>query len=411
MRIFNIMLKDWMQIFRDWKSGLFLVVMPILFTVFFGLIMGAALNPEPAGDNRLPVGLYNEDLKGSLTPYIEKLLDSSSSIRLIELNDKEISNKNELVNTGEFAAIITIPSNYSADILDDRSPHWTVIVDKTTPAGQTASTAIETTINRLRGAVETARLGAEAYTDQKDFDNPAARQNFMLSSVEQALLEWEQPPLSTRRELATGDAPASGPEGKLDGFMQASSGMMVQFAIFGLITAAMVLVMERKNKTLQRMLTSPVRRWEVIAGHMLAMFVIIFIQETLLIAFGQLAFGVPYMRQPFAVFIMMVTLAWWAASLGLLISALSRSEEQVVTLSLIAMFLFASLGGAWFPLEVAGKTFAKIGHIMPTAWAMDGFQNLLMRGLGLQSIFFPAGMLSIYALAFFGLAIWRFEFE
>jgi ABC-2 type transport system permease protein len=144
---------------------------------------------------------------------------------------------------------------------------------------------------------------------------------------------------------------------------------------------------------------------------MLAMFTVIFLQETLLVTFGQLMFDVNYTRQPLAVLIMMVTLALWAASLGLLISALARGEEQVVTLSLIAMFVFASLGGAWFPLEVAGKTFAAIGHIMPTAWAMDGFQNLLMRGLGLQSVFFPAGMLGLYALAFFGLAIWRFEFE
>jgi ABC-2 type transport system permease protein len=94
-----------------------------------------------------------------------------------------------------------------------------------------------------------------------------------------------------------------------------------------------------------------------------------------------------------------------------LISALSQTEEQVVTLSLIAMFLFASLGGAWFPLEVAGETFAAIGHIMPTAWAMDGFQNLLMRGLGFGSVLLPAGMLSLYTLAFFGLAVWRFKFE
>jgi hypothetical protein len=53
-----------------------------------------------------------------------------------------------------------------------------------------------------------------------------------------------------------------------------------------------------------------------------------------------------------------------------LTSAVSRKEDQVITLSLIAMFIFAALGGAWFPLEVAGKTFAAVGHIMPTAWAM-----------------------------------------
>jgi hypothetical protein len=48
---------------------------------------------------------------------------------------------------------------------------------------------------------------------------------------------------------------------------------------------------------------------------------------------------------------------------------------------------------------------------MPTAWAMDGFQNLLVRGLGLNSVLLPAGVLGLYALAFFGLALWRFEFE
>jgi len=42
---------------------------------------------------------------------------------------------------------------------------------------------------------------------------------------------------------------------------------------------------------------------------------------------------------------------------------------------------------------------------------MDGFHNILMRGLGFSSVLMPAGVLLGYALAFFGLAIWRFRFE
>ena len=74
------------------------------------------------------------------------------------------------------------------------------------------------------------------------------------------------------------------------------------------------------------------------------------------------------------------------------------AEEQVITWSLIAMFLFAALGGAWFPLEVAGRTFATIGHLTPTAWAMDGLQNIVIRGQGLASVLLPAGMLLAYAI-------------
>ena len=42
---------------------------------------------------------------------------------------------------------------------------------------------------------------------------------------------------------------------------------------------------------------------------------------------------------------------------------------------------------------------------------MDGFQNIVMRGLGFDSVLLPAALLLAYALAFFGLALWRFKFE
>ena len=411
MRILEIALKDWKQIIKDWKSGLFLVVMPILFTLFFGMVMGPALNPTNQGQSKLPVGVLNNDPQGVISPEILPLLEESYTIQPVEMADADLQTLTQAVSEGELAAAVVIPAGYSEALLEGRSVPWQVVLDQSTPAGQTASTAIETALNQLRGAVESAQLSLEAYDARADFNRQSDRQDYLLSGVELALRGWESPPLTTRRELATGDVGDLDDSGAISGFVQASPGMMVQFAIFGLITAAMVLVLERKHKTLQRLLTTPIKRWEVIAGHTLAMFVVIFLQETLLVSFGQLAFGVGYFRQPLGTLLVMIALALWAASLGLLISALARTEEQVVTLSLVAMFLFASLGGAWFPLEVAGKTFAAIGHIMPTAWAMDGFQNLLMRGLGFRSVLLPAGMLLAYTAAFFGLAVWQFEFE
>jgi ABC-2 type transport system permease protein len=195
------------------------------------------------------------------------------------------------------------------------------------------------------------------------------------------------------------------------GFTQSSPGMMVQFAIFGLITSAMVLVLERKSGALKRLLTTPISKVELIGGHTLAMFLIIFLQQVLLVLIGQFFFDVNYADEPLAILLMITVLATWAASLGLLISAISKKEEQVVVLSLVAMFIFASLGGAWFPLEVAGEAFATIGHLMPTAWAMDGFQNIVVRGLDFSSVLLPAGILLGYSLVFFVLAVWRFQYE
>jgi len=94
-----------------------------------------------------------------------------------------------------------------------------------------------------------------------------------------------------------------------------------------------------------------------------------------------------------------------------LIGARSKNNEQVIMWSLVAMFVFSAMGGAWFPLEFTSKTFAAIGHLVPTAWAMDGFQNIVQRGLGLSSVLLPAGVLLAFAIAFFALAVWRFRFE
>jgi len=62
-------------------------------------------------------------------------------------------------------------------------------------------------------------------------------------------------------------------------------------------------------------------------------------------------------------------------------------------------------------LEVTGEAFAAIGHLMPTAWAMDGFQNIVVRGQGLGAVLVPAGVLLVYTVLFFGIAVWRFRFE
>ena len=399
MLIIHLAIKDLTQIMRDWKSGLFLLIMPLLFTLFFGFVMGSATAPRPEVDPRLPVGVVDRD-RGQLAANYKALLEKSEVIRPVLLKPEALKRADQMVIDGELAAVVVIPSGYTDRVLADHPTALDVIIDQNQSAGQTVSRALQTVSGRLLGAVEAAHISQSA--------NP---QSNLKDNLADAMTAWQDPALTVAVIKATGDSTEEAGTTSASGYAQASAGMMVQFSIFGLITSAMVLVLERKSGTLQRLLSSPIRRYEVIAGHVLAMFCIVFAQQLILVLVGQFVFGVNYARQPLAILLMVTVLSLWAASLGLLISAISRKEDQVITLSLIAMFVFAALGGAWFPLEVAGKAFAAIGHIMPTAWAMDGFQNILIRGLEFQSVLVPAGILLLYSIAFFGLAIWRFRFE
>lgn len=407
MRMLYLAVKDWTQIFRDWKTGLFLVVMPVLFTVFFGIVLGGAFASEGGEDPRLPVAVISGDPSAPITD----LLESSPAVRPVVLGSEERQTLEMGVEDHEYAAGLIVPDGYVRGLINDHPLPLTIVVKTGSQSGQTAQTALETAANRFQGAVEAAHLSADAYQDAAGFADQTERNQYLLDGIERGLQAWKNPPLTVKNQLATGDVDLGQEDGELNGFVQASSGMIVQFAIFGLINSAMVLVLERKNRTLGRLLTTPISRREVIGGHLLAMFSVVLLQITILVLFGQFAFGVNYFRDPLAVLVMMVSLAFWSASLGMLISAVSEGEDQVVTLSLIAMFLFASLGGAWFPLEVAGETFSRIGHLTPTAWAIDGFQNIILRGQGLESTLLPALILVGSGLVFFGLSLWKFRFE
>ena len=404
MRVIDLALKDLLQIVRDWKAALFLLAMPILFTAFFGFIFGSG----GGGDPRLPVGLVDRDPGGLLTSNLRRLLEVSDVVRAVILEGEQAEQAGEMVGDEELAAAVIVPADFSEQVVAGQEPRLTVIADQNTSAGQTASSAVQAATTRLLGMVESARLSAEAYEAKRGFESEATRQDYMKEALTLASQAWQQPPLTITVERAVGEA---GEEMSANVYTQSSPGMLVQFVIFGLNTSAMVLVLERKSRTLQRLLTTPITRSQVITGHVLAMFLVVLIQQALLVAFGQLALGVQYMRQPLATLLMMATLALWVASLGLLIGAIAKSEDQVIMWSLIAMFVFTSLGGAWFPLEGTSRAFAAIGHLMPTAWAMDGFQNIILRGLGLESVLLPAGILLAYAVVFFGLAVWRFRFE
>lgn len=409
MRILDLMCKDIVQITRDWKSALFLVIMPILFTIFFGLIFGAAFSEAKSGeDPRLPTGFINEDQGGLISTSFERLLPGSNVIRPVSLDKEQAANLDAMVDQGELAAALIVPPGYSQAIREGREASLRVIVDQSTTAGRTCVTALEAITGRIHGAVESANLSVQAYQEQVGFSDQGSEQALFEAAYRQAVSAWSDPALKVNVELATGQAKLT--KGN-SGFTQSSAGMIVQFAVFGLISAGMILVLERKNGAMQRLLTTPISKVEIIAGHTLAMFLVIFTQEFMLVMLGQFVFGVDYLRQPFAILLMMIVLALFAASLGLFISAVSRREEQVIVVCLMAMFIFSALGGAWFPLEVTGKAFSAIGHGLPSAWAMDGFQNIIVRGGGFSTVLLPAGILLVYALAFFVLAIWRFKFE
>jgi len=405
MRLLHVALKDLNQIVKDWKSGLFLLLMPLAFTLFFGFVSGGGYREQPVKAGWVDEDREIADSVPALGPALQELAAGTRGLRLTVLAGAREAEA--LVRGGKLAAAAVVPQGFSAAAWTDRPLPLQIIAEPSEPNGRVASALLRSAATRALGAAQSARLSL-APGNTAPWGSPPAGQTAPASraaeALQRALDDWRQPLITLRAETFL-------PADRLTGFLQASPGMIVQFTIYGLITSAMILVLERKSRALQRLLTTTLSRAAIIAGHLAAMFAVIWLQEAVLVACGQFVFHAGYLHAPGATLVLMSALALWSSSLGLLIAALARTEQQVVMYSMIAMFLFSALGGAWFPLDVAGGAFARIGRLTPAAWAMEGFQNILMRGQGLAGVLRPAGLLAACGAAFFALAIWRFRFE
>lgn len=392
IQVFDIALKDIRQMLRDRNTFLFLLIMPVLFTFLFGYAFGGI--GGSGGDPRLPVAFVDHD-ESSLSRELSALLDTSDVVRLQEYPPYLQAEAEERVADEELAGAVIVPDDYAHTLLRG-SPGQLELVAGGGTGATTVESAVLSAANRLDGAVRAALLLEEMAGDTLPFDYGLAM----------ALAAWEDPPFQVVETTSSAITAVNDSQASM---AHTAPGVMLQFGIAGLLTAAQVIVTERKSRALQRLMTTSVRRFHILLGHYLAIFIILGVQFALLIAFGQFLLGVNYLRDPAAVSLVAAAAALCISALGLLIGVLARSEEQAIIFSLIPMFVFAGLGGAWVPLEVTGEAFQAVGHLSPVAWAMDGFKNISIRGLGLSSVVVPVAALLGYALFFFAAAAWRFQ--
>lgn len=394
MKILDLVLKDLRQLLYDKNSALFLVAMPIIFTFFMGFAYRSG--ESSAADERIPLAWVEKEPVGELSSMLFNHLQDGNTFEITRI---ELDTAQNNLQRGKVDGILVIPADFDQKVQENKDPQLTLIADITTTTGQSVYQLLRTPVSQLMSSFEIGRLSAENLDDPNEFMPTVNLAWKKWASHNLDTLVWLEQASGQQEESWFGDNP----------YNQASPGIIVQFAIIGLVTSGQILMQERKTRTLQRLMTTAMRPWKIIAGHMLAMFTIVFLQTALMIIFGQFVLKVNYLRVPLGTFLIAISLGLWVASMGLLIGTLAKSDNQVVLYAMLAMFVFSALGGTWFPLEGAGETFATIARLLPSSWAMIGLQNILIRGLSLSSLWQPVAILMAYALGFFFLAVWRFR--
>jgi ABC-type multidrug transport system permease subunit len=69
----------------------------------------------------------------------------------------------------------------------------------------------------------------------------------------------------------------------------------------------------------------------------------------------------------------------------------------------------SALSGAWFPLEITGDAFRAVGHLLPTAWILDGLRGIIAQDYGVADVLPAFGLALAWSAGLFGLAVVRFR--
>jgi ABC-2 type transport system permease protein len=399
-RILTLARKDLLETRRDRLSALFIIVMPLAFTAFFGALFGG-------GSDRLPLALHDAD-GGPQARQVVAALQGSDAVRVVRKSAAEFE---PWMADGRAAAGLLIPAGFSEAVAAGEPAELTIVSTPGSSGAFAVSNEVKTAAGRIAAASRAALVGvdaAAAYALQASRGPGVTRETWSEEALPAARAVAAQAmdhPAVTIKAVQAGAAAGQIP----GGFVLSSPGMMVNFIMFSLTTAGIALIVERRNGTLQRLMTTRVRRSEMIAGKIAGMFALTFLQQILLIAVGQFVFGVDYLRDPAALLLMMIALSLVASSLGLLLASVLTSEQALIAAVVITSMCVSAMSGAWFPLEITGPAFAFVGHLLPTAWILDGLRGIIVRGFGVADVLPAFGVALAWSAGFFAVAVWRFR--
>ncbi len=411
IKLLSIAINDLRVMFADRGIWVQIVAIPVAIAFFIGLANGGfgAGDPVP-----LLIDIFDNDSGELAAQFLTDLRATDSNLvlcpadaDLCRLDGSELTEEQAQtrLTDGITSAIIEIPAGFSTQALAGDST--AIIYRSEEGLGQTSAvlSAVQAVVQRVSGAVVAANVGVNVFENSGPdfrFADDADQAAFEKAIYDRATVIWTAlPPAVQYSESA---------RQQTSGFSQSIPGIATMYVMANVLVGAIILITERKQWTLQRLIMMPVSRGQVIGGKMLARFVTGMIQYAVLFAFGFML-GVRYGDSPLAILLVMVVFTLCATAMSLLLATIVTTDQQAGAILNLVILTLAPLGGAWWPLEIMPQWMQVVGHISPIAWAMEGFQTVIFHGGGVQDVIPPMLVLLAITAVCFIIAVRRFKYE
>jgi ABC-2 type transport system permease protein len=357
-RLNALIRKEFIQILRDPRTLALIIVIPIMQLFLLGY---AATNDI----RNIPMAVFDQD-RG---PAARELLSAYRNADYFSIK-YDVGSEEELrslIDNGKARAGMIIPSDYSDKVQSTGSAQVLFILDGSDPTvAQTALSAAQ-----LIGQAHATQISAERLQLQ-------GKTGVLQSPLETLTQVWYNPDLISAYFMIPGVIG------------------MILYALTSILTATAI-VRERERGTIEQLIVTPIRSWELIIGKILPYVILAFINVLEVLAFGHFWFGVP-VRGSLALILALSGLFLLSSlGIGLLASTFAKTQQEAMLIVWMTLLPAIFLSGFFFPIDAMPKVLQWISLVMPLRYYLAIIRSLMLKDVGCAAL-----RSQIFALSIFG---------
>jgi len=368
-RIVSIVRKEFTQIFRDPRSLALIIVMPII-QLF---LLGYAATTDV---KNVPIAVLDQ----SQSAQSRELLDAFRAADYFRI-DYYVGSTEEyqlLIESGKIRAVLVIPPDYDVQVLDGKAQVLFVLDGSDGSVGATA--------------LSTARLIGQSYSTKVQESQFSLRGSGSLPTppVEVRTQVWYNPDFQSAYFMIPGVI-----------------GMILSF-ITTILTATTI-VRERERGTIEQLIVTPIRSWELIVGKLLPYVILAFVETFEILIVGHLVFEVPVRGS-----LLLITLAsglflMSSLGIGLFASTIANTQQEAMLTVMMFNLPMIFLSGFFFPVQAMPKFLQLVSYAIPLRYYLVVIRALMLKGVGFAAIQSEVIALAIFGIVIMGAAALRFR--
>ena len=354
-RFLAIIIKEFIQMRRDRVTFGMMIGIPLVQLMLFGF----AINSDP---KHLPAGVLMAD-HGPQARTLLSAIRNSGYFEFVQQIDSETEARDALAH-GDVQFVITIPADFSRDLLRGDNPALLIEADATDPA------ATSNAVGAVRTLVSTAL--------RNDLKGPLS------------YLAPGEPVIDLRVHALYN------PEG-ITQYNIVPGLMGVVLTMTMVMITALAITRERERGTMENLLSMPTRPFEVLLGKIIPYILVGYIQVVLILLAAHFLFHVPMIGSLGLVFV--VTSVFIAANLavGITFSTLSTNQLQAVQMSFFFFLPSLLLSGFMFPFRGMPHWAQIIGEVLPLTHFLRIIRGVLLKGNALPDVALELWQIALFA--------------